>query len=457
MPSCDYDLYVIGAGSGGVRAARIAAQYGAKVGIAEADRVGGTCVIRGCIPKKLMAYAGHFSGDFEDAVGFGWTVEARFDWPTLIANKDREIDRLNGLYIKGLDAAGAELHQTRARLVDAHTVELDDGRSFRAEHILIATGGRPVRPDFPGVEHVITSDEVFHLPEQPRRIAIVGAGYIALEFASIFRGLGTEVTVLHRGAEILRGFDRDISATLREELEARGVEFRFNAEVASVERGLGGLQAALKQGGTLKADTVMFAIGRRPNTAGLGLDAAGLALGPGGAIPVDAYSRSSVPHIYAVGDVTDRVALTPVAIREGHAFADTVFGKQPWSVDYETVPTAVFSNPPVGTVGLSEAEARPRGPVDIYRARFRPLRHTLSGRNERTMMKLVVDRGSQRVLGVHMVGEDAPEIVQALAVAVRMGATKADFDATMALHPTSGEEFLTMRERVTEPQPKAAE
>jgi glutathione reductase (NADPH) len=262
MPSCDYDLYVIGAGSGGVRAARIAAQYGAKVGIAEADRVGGTCVIRGCIPKKLMAYAGHFSGDFEDAVGFGWTVEARFDWPTLIANKDREIDRLNGLYIKGLDAAGAELHQTRARLVDAHTVELDDGRSFRAEHVLIATGGRPVRPDFPGVEHVITSDDVFHLPEQPRRIAIVGAGYIALEFASIFRGLGTEVTVLHRGAEILRGFDRDISATLREELEARGVEFRFNAEVASVERGLGGLQAALKQGGTLKADTVMFAIGR---------------------------------------------------------------------------------------------------------------------------------------------------------------------------------------------------
>jgi glutathione reductase (NADPH) len=451
MPICDYDLYVIGAGSGGVREARIAAQHGAKVGIAEADRVGGTCVIRGCIPKKLMAYAGHFSGDFEDAVGFGWTVEARFDWPTLIANKDREIDRLNGLYIKGLDGAGAELHQTRARLLDAHTVELDDGSSFRAEHILIATGGRPVRPDFPGVEHVITSDEVFHLPEQPRRIAIAGAGYIALEFASIFRGLGSEVTVLHRGPEILRGFDRDIRATVHEELEARGVEFRFNTEVVSVEKRRGGLQAALKQGGALEADTVMFAIGRRPNTAGLGLDSAGIALGPGGAVPVDAYSRSSVPHIYAVGDVTDRVALTPVAIREAHAFADTVFGKKPWSVDYETVPTAVFCNPPVGTVGLSEEEARARGTVDIYRARFRPLRHTLSGRNERTMMKLIVDRASQRVLGVHMVGEDAPEIVQALAVAVRMGATKADLDATMALHPTSGEEFLTLREKVKEP------
>ena len=448
MPSCDYDLYIIGAGSGGVRAARIAAQHGAKVGIAEADRVGGTCVIRGCIPKKLMAYAGHFSGDFEDAVGFGWTVEARFDWPTLIANKDREIDRLNRLYIKGLNAAGAELHETHARLIDAHTIALEDGRSFRAEHILIATGGRPVRPDFPGVEHVITSDEVFHLPEQPKRIAIAGGGYIALEFASIFRGLGTEVTVMHRGPEILRGFDRDIRATVREELESRGIAFRFGVEVASIEKRRGGLQVALKQGGGLQADVVMFAIGRRPNTAGLGLDRAGIALGPGGAIPVDAYSRSSVPHIYGVGDVTDRVALTPVAIREAHAFADTVFGRKPWAVDYETIPTAVFSNPPVGTVGLSEEEARARGPVDIYRARFRPLRHTLSGRNERTMMKLVVDAATSRVLGVHMVGEDAPEIIQALAVAVRMGATKADFDATMALHPTAGEEFLTMRETV---------
>ena len=451
MPTCDYDLYVIGAGSGGVRAARIAAGHGAKVGIAEADRVGGTCVIRGCIPKKLMAYAGHYSGDFEDAAGFGWSVDARFDWKTLIANKDREIDRLNGLYIKGLNAAGAELHQTRARLVDAHAIELSDGRSFRAEHILIATGGRPVLPDFPGVEHVITSDEVFHLPEQPRRIAIAGAGYIALEFASIFRGVGSEVVVMHRGPELLRGFDRDIRSTLREELEARGVQFRFNVEVASIEKGRNGLRVALKPGGSLEADTVMFAIGRRPNTGGLGLERAGIALGPGGAIPVDAWSRSSVPHIYAVGDVTDRVALTPVAIREGHAFADTVFGKKPWAVDYETIPTAVFSNPPVGTVGLTEEEARARGPVDIYRARFRPLRHTLSGRNERTMMKLVVDAASGRVLGVHMVGEDAPEITQALAVAVRMGATKADFDATMALHPTSGEEFLTMREKVKEP------
>jgi glutathione reductase (NADPH) len=451
MPTCDYDLYVIGAGSGGVRAARIAARHGAKVGIAEADRVGGTCVIRGCIPKKLMAYAGHFSGDFEDAVGFGWSVEARFDWPTLIANKDREIDRLSGLYIKGLSTAGAELHQARTRLVDAHTIALDDGRSFRAEHILIATGGRPVRPDFPGAEHVIVSDEVFHLREQPRRIAIAGAGYIALEFASIFRGVGSEVTVMHRGPELLRGFDADVRSALREELEARGVRFRFHVEVASIEKGRGGLQVAFKQGGGLEADAVMFAIGRHPNTAALGLDRAGIALGPGGAIPVDAWSRTSVPHIYAVGDVTDRVALTPVAIREAHAFADTVFGRKPWSVDYEIIPTAVFSNPPVGTVGLTEEEARARGSVEIYRARFRPLRHTLSGRNERTMMKLVVDAATQRVLGVHMVGEDAPEIIQALAVAVRMGATKADFDATMALHPTSGEEFLTLREKVKEP------
>ncbi len=450
MPSFDYDLYVIGAGSGGVRAARIAAGHGAKVGIAEADRVGGTCVIRGCIPKKLMAYAGHYSGDFEDAAGFGWRVEARFDWPTLIANKDREIDRLNGLYIKGLKTAGAELHQARARLVDAHAIELDDGRSFRAGHILIATGGAPVRPSFPGAEHAIVSDEVFHLPALPRRIAVVGAGYIALEFASIFHGLGSEVTVIHRGAELLRGFDRDIRAAVREELTERGVRLRLSEQIASVEKEREGLAVALTGGERLLVDAVLVAIGRRPNTKGLGLERAGIALGPGGAVPVDAWARSSLPHIFAVGDVTDRVALTPVAIREGHAFADTVFGRKSWSVDYAAIPTAVFSNPPVGTIGLSEEDARAHGPVDIYRARFRPLRHTLSGRTERTMMKLVVDARSGRVLGVHMVGEDAPEIVQALAVAVRMGATKADFDATMALHPSAGEEFLTMREKAAE-------
>ncbi len=451
MPSFDYDLTVIGAGSGGVRAARIAAGHGAKVAIAEADRVGGTCVIRGCIPKKLMAYAGHYAGDFEDAAGFGWTVEARFDWATLIANKDREIDRLNGLYIKGLEAAGAELHQARARLVDPHTVALDDGRSVRAEHILIATGARPVMPVLPGIEHAISSDEVFHLPSLPRRVAIIGAGYIALEFASIFRGCGSEVTVLYRGPEPLRGFDGDIRAAIAEEMTARGVSFRFRVEVASIEQRPDGLQVTLTQGGGLGADVVLFATGRHPNTAGLGLESTGLALGPQGAVPVDAWSRSSIPHIYAIGDVTDRVPLTPVAIREGHAFADTVFGKTPWAVDYQAIPTAVFSNPSVGSIGLAEEEARARGPVEIYRARFRPLRHTLSGRAERTMMKLVVDRRTDRVLGVHMVGEDAPEIIQALAVAVRMGATKADFDAAMALHPTAGEEFLTMRETVAEP------
>jgi glutathione reductase (NADPH) len=447
MPSFDYDLYVIGAGSGGVRAARIAAGHGAKVGIAEADRVGGTCVIRGCIPKKLMAYAGHYSGDFEDAVGFGWTVEARFDWPTLIANKDREIDRLNGLYIKGLNTAGAELHQARVHLTDPHTVVLDDGRSFRAEHLLIATGARPVMPKIPGIEHAVSSDQIFHLPALPQRIAIVGGGYVALEFASIFRGLGSEVTVIHRGPELLRGFDRDIRSTIAEEMAARGVQIRFNTEVDFIEKRRDGFHLALKRGDSLVEDVVLFATGRRPSTDGLGLERAGVTVGPGGAVLVDAWSRSSLPHIFAIGDVTDRVALTPVAIREGHAFADTVFGRKPWSVDYETIPTAVFSNPPVATVGLSEEDAGARGAVDIYRARFRPLRNTLSGRNERTMMKLVIERATERVLGIHMVGEDAPEIIQALAVAVRLGATKADLDATMALHPTSGEEFLTMREK----------
>jgi glutathione reductase (NADPH) len=448
MASFDYDLYVIGAGSGGVRAARIAAGYGAKVGIAEADRVGGTCVIRGCIPKKLMAYAGHYSGDFEDAAGFGWTVLAKFDWSTLIANKDREIDRLNGLYIKGLNAAGAELHQARARLLDPHTVVLNDGRSHRAEHILIATGARPSMPRIPGIEHAVSSDQIFHLPRLPQRIAIVGAGYVALEFASIFRGLGSEVTLIHRGPELLRGFDRDIRATVAEEMAARAVQLRFNTEVGSIEKRGDDLILALNNSDSVSADVVLFATGRRPNTEGLGLEHVGVSVGPAGAVLVDPWSRSSLPNIFAIGDVTDRVALTPVAIREGHAFADTVFGRKPWSIDYETIPTAVFSNPPVGTVGLSEEEAIKRGPVDIYRARFRPLRHTLSGRAERTMMKLVVDQASHRVLGVHMVGEDAAEIIQALAVAVRMRATKADFDATMALHPTSGEEFLTMREKI---------
>ena len=448
MPTFDYDLYVIGAGSGGVRAARIAAGYGAKVGIVEADRVGGTCVIRGCIPKKLMAYAGHYSGDFEDAAGFGWTVLAKFDWSTLIANKDREIDRLNGLYIKGLNAAGAELHQARARLLDPHTVVLNDGRSFRAEHILIATGARPSMPRIPGIEHAVSSDQIFHLPRLPQRIAIVGAGYVALEFASIFRGLGSEVTLIHRGPELLRGFDRDIRATVAEEMAARAVQLRFNSEVGSIEKRGDDLILALNNSDSVSADVVLFATGRRPNTEGLGLERVGVSVGPAGAVLVDPWSRSSLPNIFAIGDVTDRVALTPVAIREGHAFADTVFGRKPWSIDYETIPTAVFSNPPVGTVGLSEEEAIKRGPVDIYRARFRPLRHTLSARAERTMMKLVVDQASHRVLGVHMVGEDAAEIIQALAVAVRMRATKADFDATMALHPTSGEEFLTMREKI---------
>ncbi len=454
MGSFDYDLFVIGGGSGGVRAARIAAGHGAKVAIAEEYRFGGTCVIRGCVPKKLLVYASRFRDDFEDAAGFGWTVpEPSFDWPTLIAAKDAEITRLEGLYRSGLERAGVTVIKARAELADAHTLTLQPGnRKVTARIVLVATGGRPVIPDVPGAGHAITSNEAFHLEELPKSIMIVGGGYIAVEFACIFSGLGVDVTLLYRGPKILRGFDEELRDGLTEELFKRRIDVVCNAEIAAIDKGWMHTSVTLKDGSKVETGKVMYATGRAPNTRGLGLEAAGVKLGKRGEIAVDAYSRSSVEHIYAVGDVTDRVNLTPVAIREGHAFADTVFGNRPTAVNHELVPTAVFSTPELGTVGLTEDAARARYPkLDVYKARFKPLRHTLSGRDERMLMKLLVDGESGRVVGCHLLGPDAAEIAQMAAIAMRMGATKADFDATVALHPTAAEELVTMREKWVAP------
>ena len=458
MSRYDYDLFVIGAGSGGVRAARVAAGYGAKAAIAEEYRVGGTCVIRGCVPKKLLVYASHFHEDFEDARNFGWRVDgARFDWSALIANKDREIDRLNGIYKKLLAESGVALTEARAVLVDPHTLEIA-GKRVTADTVLIATGATPVMPTAPGADLGITSNEAFHLRELPRRIVIAGGGYIACEFAGIFNGMGAKVTQLYRGEQILRGFDDDVRNTLAVEMRKKGIDIRVKTIIAQTVKTAGGLSLTLSDGATLEVDCVMYAIGRSPNTAGMGLKEAGVACGADDAVVVNEYSQSSVPNIYAVGDCTNRLNLTPVAIREGHAFADTVFGKKPTAVDHHSVPHAVFSQPPVSVVGLTEEAARLiHGAVDIYRSTFRPLKHTLSGRDEKTMMKLVVDRASQRVLGAHMVGLDAPEIIQTLAIAVKMGATKQQFDQTVAIHPTAAEEFVTLRTPVPDPAKKAAE
>jgi len=445
----DYDLFVIGAGSGGVRAARIAAQYGAKVAIAEEHRVGGTCVIRGCVPKKLMVYASQFSEAFEDAAGFGWSrPEANFDWQTLIANKDHEIDRLNAIYIRNLTNAGVELCMSRAVVEGPHQVRLAmEGRTVSARVILIATGGQPwLDMSLPGIDHVITSNEVFYLKRQPRRIAIAGGGYIAVEFAGIFNGLGTETTLVYRGDEILRGFDGEVRTALREAMETRGVKFVFNDIFTGISEGEDGLTATLHSGNTLHVDEILFATGRQPATDGLGLEAAGVELGPRGAVKVDSESRTNVPSIYAVGDVTDRVNLTPVAIREGHAFADAVFGGRAVHVDHALIPTAVFSQPEVGTVGMTEEDAAATFDcVDVYTASFRPMLYTLSGRDERMLMKVLVDAETDRVVGVHILGHGAGELSQVLGIALKMKATKADFDATMAVHPTAAEELVTMR------------
>jgi glutathione reductase (NADPH) len=445
----EVDLFVIGAGSGGVRAARIASGYGAKVMIAEEYRVGGTCVIRGCVPKKLLVYAARFADEFEDAAGYGWTVpQPTFDWPTLIANKDREIARLEAAYTSNLERAKVAIVKSRAVIVDAHTVKLmATGETVHAKHILIATGGAPsLGNEIEGYEHIISSNEAFHLQEIPKRILIQGGGYIAVEFAGIFNGLGSEVTLVYRGDNILRGFDDDVRTHLRGEMEKRGIKIITKAIVEGVEQVDHGLCVMLSDHEDIVVDKVMFATGRRPNIAGLGLEAAGVTLGKTGGIEVDAYSRTSVPHIYAVGDVTDRINLTPVAIREGHAFADTVFGKMPTRVDHRDVPTAVFSEPECGVIGLTEAEAcRDLAKVDIYKTSFRPMKATLAGRDTRTFMKLVVDGDSDRVVGCHIVGPDAGEMIQLVGIAVKMRATKADFDATMAVHPTAAEELVTMR------------
>jgi glutathione reductase (NADPH) len=449
MTKFDYDLFVIGAGSGGVRAGRIAAKHGAKVAVAEEYRVGGTCVIRGCVPKKLFVYASKFAEEFEDAVGYGWTSEkVVFDWGTLIENKDKEIDRLNKAYIRNLEAAGAELIQERAVITGPNEVQLASGQKISARIILVATGAAPFVPDdLPGRELAITSNEAFHLERLPRRIVIVGGGYIAVEFAGIFNGLGVETILLYRGSQILRGFDEEVRAHLAAEMKKKGIDIRLNADIARLDRSGDGVRVTLTDGTAFGASEAMFATGRLPHTAGLGLEAVGVALGERGAVPVNAHSQTVVPSIYAVGDVTDRLALTPVAIREGHAFADTVFGGKDVIVDHSLVPTAVFSQPEVGTVGLTEAQARAKGAVDIYKTSFRPMKHTLSGREERMFMKLVVDATSDRVLGCHIIGPDAGEMAQLLGIAVTCGATKAQFDATLAVHPTAAEELVTMREK----------
>ena len=450
MTSFDYDLFVIGAGSGGVRAARISAKHGAKVAVAEEFRVGGTCVIRGCVPKKLLVYASKFAEEFEDAIGFGWTSEkVSFDWSTLIENKDREIDRLNKAYIRNLESAGAELISERAEVQDRNTIRLASGRKVTAKYILVATGATPFVPrHLPGHELAITSNEAFHLEQLPRRICIVGGGYIAVEFAGIFQGLGVETILIYRGEKILRGFDEDVRDHLTAEMQKKGVEIRTRADIAKIEKSGEGVRVTLEDGAVFGAGQIMFATGRIPHVEGLGLQNAGVHITPHYAVKVDEYSRSNIDNIYAVGDVTNRVNLTPVAIREGHAFADNVFGGKDIKVNHAQIPTAVFSQPEIGTVGLTEALAREAYPkIDIYKTSFRPMKHTLSGRDERTLMKLVVDGESDRVLGCHIVGPDAGEMAQLLGISIRLGAKKSDFDATMAVHPTASEELVTMRDK----------
>ncbi|MFQ5624689.1 MAG: glutathione-disulfide reductase [Paracoccaceae bacterium] len=449
MSSFDFDLFVIGGGSGGVRAARMAALTGARVGLAEEYRYGGTCVIRGCVPKKLMVYASAFADAFRDAAGFGWHVgETSFDWATLMSAKDAEVQRLEHVYRDNLVKAGVTPYEARATLGDAHTFALASGETFTAKHILVATGAAPFVPDVTGREHVITSNDIFQLKQQPGRILIVGGGYIACEFACILNGMGTEVHQFYRSAQILRGFDGEVRGHVSDEMIARGVDLHLGNDVVSIERKPDGLHVRCTNGNLCVVDEVMYATGRRPNTAGIGLEEAGVALGRKGEIVVDAYSQTSAPSIYAVGDVTDRVALTPVAIREGMAFVETVFKANPTPVDHRLVATAIFTQPEIGTVGLSEEEASEAEEVEIYRSAFRPMQYILAGRDERMLMKLIVSTATRRVLGCHIVGPAAGEMIQLAAVAMRMGATKEDFDRTVAVHPTAAEELVTMREPI---------
>ena len=458
MPRYDFDLLTIGAGSGGVASSRRAGSYGARVAICEELRVGGTCVLRGCVPKKLLVYGAQFAEAFADAAGFGWTVPpADFDWPKLIAAKDKEIGRLSQIYINMLNNSGVEIINGHGALVDPHTVDVA-GRSYTAENILIATGSWPEVPDIPGIEQVISSNEALDLEALPRRIVIVGGGYIAVEFAGIFSGFGSEVIELIRRPELLYGFDDDIRMALGEEMRGRGVDIRGRTQVARIDKVAGGYIVTTTAGGKIETDLVMYATGRAPNTKGMGLGEIGVGINEAGAVIVDEWQRSSVPNIYAIGDVTDRINLTPVAIAEGRAIAETLFNDNPTKMDHANVPSAVFSQPPIGAVGLTEERARAEyGEVDVYMARFKPMKNTLSGREERTLMKLVVDAQSDRVLGCHMLGPDAPEIVQGLAIAIKSGATKKMFDQTVGIHPSAAEEFVTMREKVVSPTKLAAD
>lgn len=448
MTDFDYDLFVIGAGSGGVRASRIAASHGARVAVAEEYRLGGTCVIRGCVPKKMLVYASHFAHELHDAAQYGWTIEgAKFDWPVLRDFVARDVDRLERAYTSTLDSNKVERFHERAVVAGPNTVRLASGREITARHVLIAVGAWPVMPAIEGAEHCITSNEVFHLPELPRRVVIQGAGYIALEFAGIFNALGCEVTVVNRSDKILRGYDEDLTSRLLPILQARGIQFGFNRPLRKVERQEdGSLLAWAGEGEPIAADAVLVATGRRPKTDGLGLETAGIVLGANGEVPVNEFGQTSCPSIHAVGDVTDRVQLTPVAIREGHALADTLFGGKPRCTAYDAIPSAVFTQPPLAAVGLTEAQARANhGDVKVFTSDFRPMKNIFSQVMERGYYKLVVDAASDRVLGVHMIGPDSPEILQAAAIAVKAGLTKAQFDDTVALHPSMAEELVLMR------------
>ncbi|HEY2033531.1 MAG TPA: glutathione-disulfide reductase [Rhizomicrobium sp.] len=445
----DYDLFVIGGGSGGVRASRMAAMAGKKVAIAEEYRFGGTCVIRGCIPKKLFVYASQYGEDFEDAAGFGWTVpEKHFDWKMLVANKDKEIARLSDLYEQNIIKAGAEIIQERAEFLDPHTVQLKSGKKITAERFLIATGGHPSHEanEIEGAANCITSNEAFHLETLPRRVVVAGGGYIGVEFAHIFHGLGSEVTLVCRAPKVLRGFDEDMRDCLMTEMHNNGIRVLVETKLTRVDKRGDEVFAFTDHDEMIEADAVMLAIGRHPNTRGLGLDKAGVALGKHEAVKVDEYSKTNIDHIHAIGDVTDRLQLTPVAIHEAMAFVRTVYEGKPTPVDHHLVPTAVFSRPEIATVGLSEAKALEKGhAIDVYQSSFRPLKHTLSGRNTRARFKLVVDSKTDKVLGCHIFGFDAAEIIQMVTVALKMGATKENFDAAIALHPTAAEELVTMR------------
>lgn len=445
----DYDLFVLGAGSGGVRASRMSASYGAKVAVAESMFLGGTCVNVGCVPKKLFVYGSHFHEEFEDAKNYGWDVpKSAFDWSTLRDNKTKEIKRLNGIYNNLLDTAGVTLYEAHARLLDAHTVQVGE-ETVTARYILVATGGWPVMPDIPGIEHAISSNEAFYLPDFPDQVTVIGGGYIAVEFAGIFAGLGAKTTLLYRGEMFLRGFDESIRAFVKEEIEKKGVELLFETEATHIHKqDDGSLRLTLTNGDSLTADTVLCATGRSPKTQGIGLEDAGVALGDNGQVLVNADYQTNVENIYAIGDVTDRIQLTPVAIEEAMCLSSNLFTDQPTRrMDYQNIATAVFCQPNIGTVGLTEAEAMAdyAGDLDIYESQFKPMKHTVSGRDERTLLKMIVCRSTDRVLGIHMVGPDAGEIVQGLAVAMVAGATKAQFDATVGIHPTAAEEFVTLR------------